>query len=72
MDNDESFEKPLLKMLDRERRFKLGIGLALSKVYAEYWNGSLQLHSLDGFGTDVVLTLGDLVYYGNKLCLDRV
>lgn len=72
LDNDESFEKPLLKMLDRERRFKLGIGLALSKVYAEYWNGSLQLHSLDGFGTDVVLTLGDLVYYGNKLCLDRV
>lgn len=71
-DKDSNFEKPLLKMLDRERRFKLGIGLALSKVYAEYWNGSLELHSLDGYGTDVVLTLGDLVYYGNKLCLDRV
>lgn len=71
-ESDTNFEKPLLKMLDRERRFKLGIGLALSKVYAEYWNGSLELHSLDGYGTDVVLTLGDLVYYGNKLCLDRV
>ncbi|XBW34686.1 hypothetical protein QEN19_000254 [Hanseniaspora menglaensis] len=72
-DNDEtSFEKPLLNILSRESRFKLGIGLALCKVYAEYWNGSMDLYSLDGYGTDVVLTLGDLVYYGSKLSLDRV
>ncbi|KAL6929496.1 hypothetical protein ACO0SA_000899 [Hanseniaspora valbyensis] len=70
--DDTSFEKPLLNMLTRESRFKLGIGLALCKVYAEYWNGSMELYSLDGYGTDVVLTLGDLVYYGNKLSLDRV
>lgn len=70
--DDTSFETPLLKILARESRFKLGIGLALCKVYAEYWNGSMELYSLDGYGTDVVLTLGDLVYYGSKLSLDRV
>lgn len=35
----------------------LGFGLPLSKAYAEYFGGKLQLQTYDGLGTDVYLTL---------------
>lgn len=35
----------------------LGFGLPLSKAYAEFFGGSLQLQSYHGWGTDVYLTL---------------
>lgn len=35
----------------------LGFGLPLSKAYAEYFGGRLQLQTYDGLGTDVYLTL---------------
>jgi pyruvate dehydrogenase kinase 2/3/4 len=42
---------------------RLGIGLPMSKIYAEYWAGSLQLHSLEGYGVDAFLQISKL---GNK------
>ncbi|QLQ82118.1 hypothetical protein HG537_0G03730 [Torulaspora globosa] len=66
------FETPLIKLMERSYRYKLGIGLAMCKVYAEYWNGDLTLHSLPGYGTDTVLKLGNLIHSGNKLQLDKV
>jgi signal transduction histidine kinase len=35
----------------------LGYGLPLSRAYAEYFNGSLELSTLYGLGTDVYLKL---------------
>ncbi|KAK4525431.1 hypothetical protein GAYE_SCF12G3339 [Galdieria yellowstonensis] len=35
----------------------LGFGLPLSKLYAQYFGGSLQLVSMDGYGTDVYVHL---------------
>jgi hypothetical protein len=40
------------------------MGLPMSRVYAEYWAGSLELHSLEGYGTDVFLQISKL---GNKI-----
>ncbi|KAI8067861.1 hypothetical protein BC940DRAFT_300626 [Gongronella butleri] len=35
----------------------LGIGLILSRIYAEYWGGELQIISMDGFGTDAYVRI---------------
>ncbi|KAF9431780.1 hypothetical protein BGZ76_011712 [Entomortierella beljakovae] len=45
--------------LDRESRkyndqsMHLGIGLPMSRVYAEYWGGDLKVFTMHGYGTDV-------------------
>ncbi|KAI9461295.1 alpha-ketoacid dehydrogenase kinase N-terminal domain-containing protein [Lactarius psammicola] len=41
-------------------RPRLGIGLALCNIFARYFGGSLELVSLDGWGTDVYLRLPKL------------
>ncbi|KAJ3323719.1 hypothetical protein HDV06_001449 [Boothiomyces sp. JEL0866] len=41
----------------------LGIGLPLSRVYANYWGGSLSLYSMFGYGTDAYVTIST----GNSL-----
>jgi len=43
---------------------KLGIGLPMSNIYAKYFGGSLDIISLDGWGTDVYLRVPKL---GTKL-----
>lgn len=43
----------------------LGFGLPLSKLYAQYFGGSLQLVSMDGYGTDVYV---HLVSIGFRQC----
>ncbi|CAO3661044.1 unnamed protein product [Rhizopus stolonifer] len=35
----------------------LGIGLTMSRIYAEYWGGELQIISMDGYGTDVYVRI---------------
>ncbi|CAJ1337067.1 unnamed protein product [Effrenium voratum] len=37
-----------------------GVGLTLSRLYAQYFGGDLRILSLDGFGTDVFLHLNRL------------
>lgn len=37
-----------------------GVGLSLSRLYAQYFGGELKILSLDGFGTDVYLHLSRL------------
>ena len=66
------FEQPIIEMLQRPFRYKLGVGLAMCKVYAEYWNGDLRVHSMPGHGVDAVLTLGNLMKSTVKKQLDRV
>ncbi|KNE57760.1 hypothetical protein AMAG_04613 [Allomyces macrogynus ATCC 38327] len=39
---------------------RLGLGCPLSKVYAEYWGGSLDVYAMDGYGTDAYLRVGRL------------
>lgn len=56
-------DKSLSSLSGRPPTLRLGIGLPLSRVFAEYWAGSLELHSLEGYGVDAFLQISKL---GNK------
>ncbi|MCJ1310531.1 hypothetical protein MMC25_004195 [Agyrium rufum] len=53
----------LSSLTARSPDLRLGMGLPMSRVYAEYWAGKLELHSLEGYGVDVFLQISKL---GNK------
>lgn len=53
----------LASLSSRPPNLRLGMGLPLSRVYAEYWAGSLEVHSLEGYGVDAFLQISKL---GNK------
>lgn len=53
----------LTSLSTRPPHLRLGVGLPLSRVYAEYWAGSLEMHSLEGYGVDAFLQISKL---GNK------
>jgi hypothetical protein len=56
-------DSSLSTLSSRPPNLRLGMGLPLSRVYAEYWAGSLELHSLEGYGVDAFLQISKL---GNK------
>jgi pyruvate dehydrogenase kinase 2/3/4 len=58
-----SYGSSLASLATRPPNLRLGMGLPLSRVYAEYWAGSLELHSLEGYGVDAFLQISKL---GNK------
>lgn len=53
----------LSSIASRPPNLRLGMGLPLSRIYAEYWAGSLELQSLHGYGVDAFLQISKL---GNK------
>ena len=56
-------DSSLASLSSRPPNLRLGMGLPLSRIYAEYWAGSLELHSLEGYGVDAFLQISKL---GNK------
>ncbi|KAI0169504.1 alpha-ketoacid dehydrogenase kinase [Hypoxylon sp. FL1284] len=56
-------DSSLSSLSTRPPNLRLGMGLPLSRVYAEYWAGTLELHSLEGYGVDAFLQISKL---GNK------
>ena len=56
-------DSSLSSLASRPPDLKLGIGLPMGKIYAEYWAGSLEIHSLEGYGVDAFLQISRL---GNK------
>lgn len=61
----------LQNLITRPSEHKLGMGLPMCKVYADYWNGDLTMNSLEGYGSDICLTLSKLGYHSNVIQLDR-
>ena len=57
------YDLSLSSFTSRPPNLRLGIGLPMSRIYAEYWAGSLELHSLEGYGVDTFLQISKL---GNK------
>ncbi|CAK7272282.1 putative protein kinase YGL059W [Sporothrix epigloea] len=62
-DSEHQHSNSLASLAQRPPNLRLGMGLPLSRVYAEYWAGSLELHSLEGYGVDAFLQISKL---GNK------
>lgn len=62
-DKETFRESSLDSLSSRPPNLRLGMGLPMSRVYAEYWAGSLELHSLEGYGVDAFLQISKL---GNK------
>lgn len=50
----------LTTLASRPPDLRLGLGLPMSRVYAEYWAGALELHSLEGYGVDAFLQISKL------------
>ncbi|KAI6782882.1 Pyruvate dehydrogenase-like protein [Emericellopsis cladophorae] len=57
------YQSSLATLTSRPPDLRLGMGLPLSRVYAEYWAGNLDVHSLEGYGVDAFLQISRL---GNK------
>lgn len=53
-------DSSLSSLTSRPPDFRLGMGLPMSRVYAEYWAGGLELHSLEGYGVDAFLQISKL------------
>ncbi|EEQ29042.1 kinase [Microsporum canis CBS 113480] len=53
-------ENSLDSLSSRPPNLRLGMGLPMSRVYAEYWAGTLELHSLEGYGVDAFLQISRL------------
>ena len=53
-------DSSLTTLASRPPDLRLGMGLPMSRVYAEYWAGSLELHSLEGYGVDAFLQISKL------------
>ncbi|KAI8341052.1 branched-chain alpha-ketoacid dehydrogenase [Chlamydoabsidia padenii] len=53
----DRFEQQQQQINHAQTNVSLGIGLLMSKVYAEYWGGELQVISLDGYGTDAYVRI---------------
>lgn len=58
-----SHQGSLSSLTSRAPDLRLGIGLPMSRLYSEYWAGSLEIHSLEGYGVDAFLQISKL---GNK------
>ncbi|EER33239.1 conserved hypothetical protein [Candida tropicalis MYA-3404] len=61
----------LENLMGRPHHYHLGMGLPISAIYAEYWNGELTMNSLEGYGSDTSLALGKVGYHSNIIQLDR-
>lgn len=52
---DTKYISSLSSLTTRSPSLRLGIGLPMSRIYAEYWGGKLEVQSLEGYGCDVFL-----------------
>lgn len=60
---DHGPDNSLSSLTSRPPNLRLGVGLPMSRIYAGYWAGSLEIHSLEGYGVDAFLQISKL---GNK------
>lgn len=60
----------LRSLASRPFEYTLGISLPMCKVYTDYWNGAIEMCSVEGYGSDVFLKLQKLGHR-DKLQLDK-
>jgi pyruvate dehydrogenase kinase 2/3/4 len=62
-DSKHRHTSSLTALSGRQPDLRLGMGLPMSRIYAEYWAGTLEIHSLEGYGVDAFLQISKL---GNR------
>lgn len=62
-DSKHRISSSLTALSGRQPDLRLGMGLPMSRIYAEYWAGTLEIHSLEGYGVDAFLQISKL---GNR------
>ncbi|KHJ34431.1 putative pyruvate dehydrogenase kinase [Erysiphe necator] len=66
----------LQNLNERPSNLRLGMGLPLSRIYVEYWAGSLEIESIEGYGVDAFLVISKLGNENEQLttraCMDAV
>lgn len=60
VDGGNNRNSSLSSLTSRPPDLKLDMGLPMSKIYAQYWAGSLHLHNLEGYGVDIFLQISKL------------
>ncbi len=60
-------DSSLSSLASRPPGLRLGMGLPMSRVYAQYWAGGLELHSLEGYGVDAFLQISKLGNQNERL-----
>jgi pyruvate dehydrogenase kinase 2/3/4 len=50
-------ERNSMQSDQKRMRMGLGMGLCMSRAYADYWGGSLTLASMHGYGTDAYIKI---------------
>ncbi|KAI8085103.1 branched-chain alpha-ketoacid dehydrogenase [Halteromyces radiatus] len=58
--SDDQQQKQQQKEQEQSVNMPLGMGLPMSKVYAEYWGGDLNIQTLHGWGTDAYVRIPKL------------
>ncbi|VEU22013.1 DEKNAAC103016 [Brettanomyces naardenensis] len=61
----------LFSLAGRSFQSTLGLSLPMCKVYTDYWGGTLEMYSVEGYGSDVYLTFGKIGTNQDSLRLDR-
>ena len=59
-DREVSSDASLSSFTARPPNLRLGMGLPISRLYSEFYAGSLELHNLDGYGVDAFLQISKL------------
>lgn len=67
----EKDNSTLSSLASRPFEYTLGISMPMCKVYTDYWNGTLDMATIDGYGCDVFLRLKKLGGTNDKLQLDK-
>ena len=67
----EQGKSMLRSLASRPYAYTLGVSLPMCKVYTDYWNGTLNMCTMEGYGSDVFLKLQKLGNQEGKLQLDK-
>lgn len=71
MSSSQNKNSMLKSLASRPFEYTLGVSLPMCKVYTDYWNGVLEMCSVEGYGSDVFLKLQKLGHRDEKLQLDK-
>lgn len=71
MSSSQNQNSMLKSLASRPFEYTLGVSLPMCKIYTDYWNGVLEMCTVEGYGSDVFLKLEKLGNRNERLQLDK-